>query len=61
MWQLVKWSYAFIEDGTIGKYNTTKPSKYHIKSLGLCGNNNGYAVNVFTYYRSEAGYHPDFD
>ena len=38
-----------------------KPSKYHIKTFGLCDSENGYVVNLFTYYGLETGYHPDFD
>ena len=43
------------------QYDATKPSKYHIKTFGLCDSDNGYVVNLFTYYGSETGYHPDFD
>ena len=43
------------------QYNATKPSKYHIKTFGLCDSETGYVCNMFTYYGSETPYHPDSD
>lgn len=43
------------------QFNATKPSKYHIKTFGLCDSKTGYVVNVFTYYGSATAYHPDLD
>ena len=43
------------------QFNATKPSKYHIKTFGLCDSDTGYVYNLFTYYGSETGYHPDID
>ena len=35
------------------QFNTFKPSKYHIKTFGLCDSQTGYEINIFTYYGSE--------
>ena len=40
-------------------FKAPKPSKYHIKTFGLCHNQTGYVINIFTYYGSKTGYHPD--
>ena len=41
--------------------NTSKPSKYHIKSFGLCDSSNGYVLNLLTYYGSQTSYDPATD
>lgn len=38
------------------QYNPNKPSKYHIKTLGLCDTATGYAYNILTYLGSETNY-----
>ncbi|GFN96483.1 PiggyBac transposable element-derived protein 4-like [Plakobranchus ocellatus] len=43
------------------QFNASKPSKYHIKTFGLCDSKTGYVVNLFTYYGANTGYHPDLD
>lgn len=43
------------------QFNSSKPSKYHIKTFGLCESSSGYVYNLFTYYGSETGYHPSLD
>ena len=37
--------------------NPNKPSKYHIKTFGVC--NTGYAYNILTYFGSETPYNED--
>ncbi|GFO33718.1 PiggyBac transposable element-derived protein 4 [Plakobranchus ocellatus] len=39
----------------------SKPSKYHIKTFGLCESSTGYVYNIFTYYGASTAYHPDLD
>lgn len=43
------------------QFNASKPSKYHIKTFGLCQSESGYVCNPFTYYASETSYHPNLD
>ena len=43
------------------QYNASKPSKYHIKSFGLCDSSNGYVLNLLTYYGSQTSYDPATD
>ena len=43
------------------QFNSSKPSKYHIKTFGLCDSATGYVKNVFTYYGKNTAYHPDSD
>ena len=40
------------------KYNPNKPSKYHIKTNGVCGSATGYAFNILAYFGSDASYNP---
>ena len=41
------------------QYNPNKPSKYHIKTLGVCNSTTGYAYNILTYFGSETPYNED--
>ena len=41
------------------QYNPSKPSKYHIKTFGLCDSATGYAYSLLTYYGSETSYSDD--
>ena len=43
------------------QFNSSKLSKYHIKTFGLCDSATGYIINVFTYYGKNTAYHPDSD
>ena len=43
------------------QYNASKPSKYHIKSFGLCDASNGYVLNLLTYYGAQTSYDPSTD
>ena len=38
------------------QYNASKPSKYHIKTFGLCDSNTGYVYNVLTYFGKDTSY-----
>ena len=40
------------------KYNPNKPSKYHIKTNGVCDSATGYAFNILAYFGSDASYNP---
>ena len=38
------------------QYNASKPSKYHIKTFGLCDSNTGYVYNVLIYFGKDTSY-----
>ena len=38
------------------QYNSNKPSKYHIKTYGVCDSTTGYAFNILTYFGSDTSY-----
>ena len=38
------------------QYNPSKPSKYHIKTYGLCDSATGFAYNILTYIGSDTSY-----
>ncbi|KAI8793826.1 piggyBac transposable element-derived protein 4 [Biomphalaria glabrata] len=40
-------------------FNATKPSKYHIKTFGLCDSATGYVVDILTYFGANTSYNPD--
>ena len=42
-------------------YNAAKPSKYHIKTFGLCDSITGYVYNILTYFGRETSYNPELD
>ena len=41
------------------QYNPNKPSKYHVKTYGVCDSATGYAYNILTYFGSETSYNDD--
>ena len=41
------------------QYNPNKPSKYHIKTFGLCDSITGYCYNILTYFGTETNYDPN--
>ena len=43
------------------QYNASKPSKYHIKTFGLCDAATGYVINILTYFGSDTSYDPEAD
>ena len=43
------------------QYNPSKPSKYHIKTFGLCDSATGYVMNLFIYFGVDTSYDPDID
>ena len=43
------------------QYNKTKPSKYHIKTYGLCDSATGYFYNLFVYYGKQTKFSPASD
>uniref|UniRef100_A0A2C9KFX3 PiggyBac transposable element-derived protein domain-containing protein n=1 Tax=Biomphalaria glabrata TaxID=6526 RepID=A0A2C9KFX3_BIOGL len=42
-------------------FNATKPSKYHIKTFGLCDSATGYVGDILTYFGANTSYNPDAD
>ena len=38
------------------QYNPSKPSKYHIKTYGLCDSASGFTYNILTYFGSDTLY-----
>ena len=40
------------------EYNSSKASKYHIKTFSVCNSTTGNAYNVLTYFGSETSYDP---
>ena len=42
-------------------YNPSKPSKYHMKTFGLCNSATGYVFNLLIYFRKETSYDPSLD
>lgn len=43
------------------QYNASKPSKYHIKTFGLCDSITGYVYNILTYFGKNTSYNPALD
>ena len=41
------------------QYNPSKPSKYIIKTFGLCDSATGYAFNILTFFGSDTSYNSD--
>ena len=41
------------------QYNPNRPSKYHIKTFGVCDSTTGYAYNILTYFGSETSHNED--
>ena len=42
-------------------YNPQKPSKYHVKTFGLCDSSTGYVVNLLIYFGKDTSYGPHID
>ena len=42
-------------------YNPSKPSKFHIKTFGLCNSMTGYTCNVLVYYGVDTSYNHELD
>ncbi|XP_067948848.1 piggyBac transposable element-derived protein 4-like [Watersipora subatra] len=43
------------------QYNSSKPSKYHIKTFGLCDSNTSYVYNLLIYFGADTSYDPELD
>ena len=43
------------------QYNPSKPSKYHIKTFGLCDSVTGYVFDILIYFGANTSYDPDTD
>ncbi|XP_005091357.1 piggyBac transposable element-derived protein 4 [Aplysia californica] len=43
------------------QFNASKPSKYHIKTFGLCDSSTGYVMNILTYFGANTSYDPEAD
>lgn len=43
------------------QFNASKPSKYHIKTFGLCDAATGFVVDILTYFGSNTSYKPELD
>ncbi|XP_005102686.2 piggyBac transposable element-derived protein 4 [Aplysia californica] len=40
------------------QYNATKPSKYHVKTFGLCESESGYVINLRIYFGAQTSFDP---